>query len=556
MEAAIPNIPEFSAPALDIRPSEIGVESVAAAGRRLGAYGSQIAETKRQLGSEIASTAKIAGDQAVQYAEHQNVSALARHGTDVMAAGMQSLNAYFNGDDIPDDPKNPNAKKQALDERLNNPAAAKQWLDNTLEPMLDQYREGAWTEGGQRYAERFAENLRQHLTTSAMADQSTAAGIASRDNLQKIANTSATAAYSAHNVHDLTAIINHFDGAVDANLSTSPTIKAQDRARIKEWGEQEKAKVVSAAVQGRILSGAPYDDITKAFPQYVQPGQNAQFQKQQEFYQRSIDNAKKNSLILNKQIAEAKTQSDVNDAFAKYVHVDPQTGAVTVDPKFAVTMGKLPFNNPNDPQAATHAKTWLDWNESQHKSPPRSDNPQTVSDLLGIATDSTKTLDDVKIAVAKADIAKGITPETRAQINQVATDIRNINDPFLKNAMKVAEEQLSPKITGVPVDTSKYAAFYYDFIHNQYLPAKAAGTLPPNALDINDKTSLISQAITKATGGPQATVPAAISANGGLTAPTPAAPKSPPPPQPNEIRNGYQFMGGNPADPKSWKPAS
>ena len=296
----MPSIPEFSAPSnLGIQPTEIGVESTAAAGRRLGVYGSQIAEADVSTGRAIAGGVKSVGDAAEQYAAHQNISSLARHGADVMASGTQSLNAYFSGADIPDDPNNPGAKKAALDERLNNPAAAKQWLDNTLEPMLESYQQGAWTEGGQQYAQRFSENLRTHLTTSAIADQSPGAGIAAKDNLQKTADGYATAAFNSHNLHDLTGYINSFDHAIGAVSASSPTINANDRARINEWAEQEKAKIVSTAVQGRIMSGGSYKDITDAYPQYVQPGQNAMFQKQEQTYTRMAQGEARSARIQN-----------------------------------------------------------------------------------------------------------------------------------------------------------------------------------------------------------------------------------------------------------------
>src|ERR1700683_2703537 len=177
----MPVIPEYNAPALDIRPSEIGVESTAAAGRRLGAYGAQIAASKEQVGRETEGAVKSVGDQALQVAEHLEIAAGARHGASLMASATQGLNAYMSGDDIPDDPNDPNAKKVALDQRLNNPKAAQQWIDQKLEPSLEQYQSGFLTEGGQQYAERFTAELRSHMTTAAMADQSTAAGIAVKD---------------------------------------------------------------------------------------------------------------------------------------------------------------------------------------------------------------------------------------------------------------------------------------------------------------------------------------------------------------------------------------
>jgi hypothetical protein len=529
------DIPEYNAGNLDIRPSEIGVESTSAAGRRLGVYGSQIAASKEQTGREVAGAVKSVGDQALQVAEHFEIAKGASHGAALMASATQGLNAYMSGADIPDGPD----KQSQLDERLNNPKAAQQWIDSKLNPSLEQFQSGFITEGGQQYAQRFTANLRDHMVTAAMADQSTAAGIALKGNLQKTADGYATAAFNSHNLHDVTGYINAFDHAVGAISSTSPTINADGQARIKEWAEQEKAKIITTAVQGRILAGGSYADITAAYPQYIQPGQNAMFQRQEAFYQKSAAVAAKQELLLNKQIAEQRTQSTINDSFSKYVHVDEQTGHVTIDPKFAVDMQHLPFNNPGDPQAATHAKTWLDWTEAQQKPPPVRDNPMATGLLLSAISNPKASLDDAKTAIAKAEISKDLTPQTAAQMRQLATDLRNINDPLLTKSMESAKAIVQPKFGAEP---DAFAKFYYDFIHNQYQPAKIAGTLPPNALDMNDPKSMISMAIDKAKPSQAATT----KANGGIGGPplsTYTAPKPGPDfkPPPNWQTNGRQY---------------
>jgi hypothetical protein len=558
----MPSIPEYNAPSLDIRSSEIGVESVAAAGRRLGVYGSQIAQAKENEGKAIAGSVKTVGDIANDTATHLEVAQGARHGAALMASATQGLNSYMSGADIPDDPNDPNAKKAALDQRLNNPKAAQQWIDKNLEPSLESFQSGFLTEGGQQYAQRFTAELRSHMTTAAMADQSTAAGIAMKDNLQKTADGYATAAFNSHNLHDVTGYINAFDHAIGAISSTSPTINADGQARIKEWAEQEKAKIITSAVQGRIMAGGSYQDITNAYPQYVQPGQNAMFEKQARMIQHSDEVAQMSKIKIAKELAEANTQTAINQSFTKNVHVDSQTGAVTIDPQFATDMGKLPLNNPNDPNAATHAKTWLDWNESQHDKQPKVDNQPVVDSTLAAISDPTKSLDDAKIAIAKAQIAKGITPQTATQLRQLATDMRNLNDPVLTKTMEAAKAIISPSMGAAgQMNPAGYQQFYYDFIHNQYLPAKVAGKLPPDALDMKNPDSMISKAISAA----QPDVAAVAHANGGVGSPLPVYTAPAKPAAPAALPVGtersfqgttYKFKGGNQLDKANWEPVS
>ncbi len=147
-----------------------------------------------------------------------------------------------------------------------------------------------------------------------------------------------------------------------------------------------------------------------------------------------------------------------------------------------------------------------------------------------------------------------MTPRTRADMLQLATDMRSVNDPLLARDMEAVKDDAFLK------DPTGYAKFYYDFIHNHYLPMKMKGTLPPNWADMNDPKSLISQAVTRAT----VPLPAAIGANGGIgaplsvyTAPTSktVVPAAPPKGTIRAYRGmQYEFQGGNPRDEKNWKP--
>jgi len=561
----MPNITGYDAPALDIRPTEIGVESTAAAGRRVGVYGSQIAEAKRQEGQSIAGAVKTVGDVVNDYEAQREISTAAKHGADVMAKGSQSLNAFMTGADIPDDPSNPQAKKDELNARLQNPNSVQQWRDETLEPMLDGYRNSGFfvTKRGQDYADRFVATAREHFVTTALADQSTIAGHVTKDNLQKAADGWATAIFN--DPHNLNTSVTQFRDMLD---HMGGTVDAKTQSAIREWGEGEISKMVTAGVQGRILKGAPYDDIVKDYAPYINPGQNAMFERQQNFYQKGAAVAQKQEILLNKQIAETNAHAAINQSWGDNVKFDPETKRPVINPGFVRDMVDLPFKHPSAPDAVDKAKTYIDWAESQQKPPPRADNPATIDGLMKTIGDPSVSLDDAKIAIAKADIAKGLTKETGAQMVQLATDMRNLNNPLLTKTMEAAKEIVEPKYSGQSINPGGFAKFYYDFIHNQYLPNKVVGTLPPDALDMSQPNSMISKALAAATGGPAVTLPAAVSANGGVGGPplpVYTAPKGAPtqqarPPEPGETRQfqgqTWRFKGGNWRDQKTWEPVS
>ena len=154
-------------------------------------------------------------------------------------------------------------------------------------------------------------------------------------------------------------------------------------------------------------------------------------------------------------------------------------------------------------------------------------------------------------------------------MRELADDTTGFKDPILTNVLAGAKEQIEGGITGASgkeLNPGAYASFYYNFIHNIYMPQRAAGTLPPNALDISDPKSLISQAIAPY----KSPIAKIISGNGGIgaaSAATSAAPAAAAKPalkksgyQKGDVQpfNGhnYQFQGGNWRDKNNWKPIS
>lgn len=542
----MPNIddPAFNAP--DIRPTETGVESTARAGLRLGAYGNQIAQAKEREGQELGSAIHSAGDAAESYISHMEISKGAASGADMVA----KLNESWN--------------QTAKNADPNDPSVAAKWRAETLEPALEKYRSGFLTEGAQNWAEHFVDNYREHAVVKTSADMSSLAADAVHVNAVKTINSLSTAAFNDPSTVDFAkgALAHSLDGLTQS----SPTISATDAAKVKtDLTFQGEEKIVNAAIMGAISNGGDWHKIAddpKNAP-YVNAPEIQRAEKMEKYYQHGAAVAQKQEILLNKQIAETNAHGAINDSFGKNVTFDETTGRAVINPNFVRDMVQLPLKNPNAPDAAEKAKTYIDWAESQQKPPPRADNPQVIDGLMKTISDPTVSLDDAKIAVAKADIGKGVTAETRGQLIQLASDMRNLNNPLLVKTMEAAKEIVEPKGSGWNMNPGGFAKFYYDFIHNQYLPAKVGGTLPPDALDMSQPNSMISKALAAAQPG----MAAGVAANGGVggpalpvyTAPKPGAARpveQPKPPEAGEVRAGYRFKGGNPADPKAWEPVT
>lgn len=517
----MPNISEYEAPQnLDLRPSETGIEATARAAQRINMYGSQEAQDLQRTGEQIGRGIGQIGEAVDQYVTHQQISAGGKHGTEASAGIEQQWNNLL--------------KSPGFDP--NDPSTAAKFREEVVEPALEDFQKGFTTPHSEQWAQEFSEHFRQHMQTKTDADMSTQAGIAVRTNaVETINNLSTTTFNDPSSLNFAKDALAH---TLQGKVSTSPNISAEDAAKVtQDLTLKGEESLVKSAIQGAIMKGGNWQSIAndpKNEP-YINAAETQQFLRQEKQYQTSMRIAGNQERIQQKQIAEDNAHSSINQSWSQNVQFDPASGHVNINPQFIHDMAQLPTRNPNAPDAVEKARTYIDWAESQQKPPPVHDNPQVVDDLLRTASDPTKTLDDVKIATAKADIAKGITPQTRAQVSQLAQDMRNINDPFVKNALDLAKTQIEPSIPGVKVEANaaKYASFYYNFIHNIYLPAKVAGTLPPNALDVGDPKSMISQAIAAVPGNGHASIGGNVSTNGGVgsgNAPAPpisgAAPKS------------------------------
>lgn len=497
----MPNIPEYDQPNIAIRPNETGTEAMAAAGRRGAAF-------YNQAGERLGAALRNAGDTAVDYLDHQQINAGMEHGSALTVNLTDSWN------------------KTAASADPYDPATAAKWRAETFEPAAQQFLQGFVTEKGQQWAETYVNNLRQHFYQKTEADMSSLAGIAVDTTVRNIGNR-----FSNTAMDDPSAVpmmLNQVDHSIDGIIGANPNIKGATAAKVKlEVGEKIKEQIVKAGAYGAISNAA--DPVVAAeawsrqYPDYingeeertiaraaqVQNHANLAMAKQAELYQKQIDNL--------------KVEAGRNKIWSDNVSIDAATGKTTIKPDFFKQIVQLPGQYPHAANAVETAKTLLQWGEEQQKREvvPHDDHAAVDNLLNNVVANPNLSASDAKMAILKSDTASPMTSRTRADLIQLTEDMRNLNDPLLTQDMAAAKELVEPKFGGINSNPGAYAKFYYDFIHNQYVPARMAGKLQPNALDMNDPQSMISQAITKATGGPEVTVPAAVRANGGIGAPLP-----------------------------------
>lgn len=257
----MPNIKSYEAPALGLRPSETGVESVAGAARRVGAFYNQEAGSLQQLGSETAqlgndkarmfnslgrnasSDIEAAGDVYLKYETHKEVS----QGSAVASDMLVDLDNKWNEIKKTADP--------------NDPSVRQKFMEEVVKPRLEKFQNGDdngqtfTTEDSQKFAQGIVNKYYDHFNTKTSADMATMAGIAAHQNAQRTINSLSNAVYSDPST--LQTALDTLDHSTGHIASSSPTLDAETAARVKgELDLKGKEALIKSAALGAIQKSA------------------------------------------------------------------------------------------------------------------------------------------------------------------------------------------------------------------------------------------------------------------------------------------------------------
>lgn len=288
----MPRITTFDAPDnLGLRPTETGINAVAAAARRVqGEYNEAAAarmDTGRRIGQDIA----LGGEIATKFIEHREVSA----GAATFAEMQDGLQKRWDATAKQSDP--------------NDPTIAAKFQQEVVEPTLQKFRDGFLTESGQKFAENSVDRLRQHLYSRTSADMSTLAGIAVHNNTLKTINTLTGTVYNDPSSLDFArgTLKESVDGLADSSPNLSAAQNAKLKAELMEKGQQQ---IVRAAVEGAISKGADWrkiaDDPKNA--EYIDRAELESFVKKEQYYSR-LDQSEQRAA---RQQADYEAKKDFN----------------------------------------------------------------------------------------------------------------------------------------------------------------------------------------------------------------------------------------------------
>lgn len=388
----MPNIRTYEAPNLGLQPTEIGVQSAAMAGNRIGRFYNQVAASTKEVGNNLESGIKgdiqAVGQAVTQYVEHREVSQ--------GAAAFAQLN-----DDLT---KRWNETVQKADP--NDPTVAENYRAKVLEPALEKYRESFITEGGQKFAESRIATMRSHMFEKTAADMSSLAAVSVETNLRTASNSMSNTAVS--DPSSVPHLLDNVDASVAAMVSSSPNLKgaAASKARI-EVSEKIKEGIVKAGVFGAIQKAGDPEAVAAQwaakYPQYINGQEALQLARAAKTQARTNLALMKQTELYQRQLDEQKTHKAANDTFTKNVTIDPATGRVVVNPQYFKDALDIAKSNPNAPNGATVAKTMIDWGEAQQKKQTTFSDQAVVTDLDARMFSESNPTSEIEVLRAEAD---------------------------------------------------------------------------------------------------------------------------------------------------------
>jgi hypothetical protein len=475
-------IPQFDAGTnIGLTPTDVGVESYGRAGRTVAELYDRAGSAIADAGRSIASGATSLASAALAHIDHAQISAGAQHGVDFLAQKDQEWNDLV---------KDPNTD-------VHNPAVAQKFIEENLEPALQDFTNGFTTDKSQAWADDFAQRVRQHFLTKTAADMSSVAGAADHSTALKTIDTLGSMTFK--DPSSLGVARDTLKANIDGLITSSPTLTPEKAAELRgdllDTGERH---LVHQAVTATILQGGDWRSIANdpRNAQYIDPSELVVFAKAQKAADRT-------AILQNQAIADHQKKQNEDAAKTAYnqnltnnASIDPTTGRVTLAPDYFSSALKL-ATLPNAPPDL--ARTAIDWGEQKLKENEAiSSDPDTRKSLTDGLFDPDKPT--TRVDLMKAQINGKLSNQDFASMERLVTTLEQQplgSEPF-KETMKAAEGTLTYAMPGMPgkdpTGLTNYSRFVQSFLP-QYLQQTRAGTLPPNALDLSDPNSLISKSI-------------------------------------------------------------
>lgn len=427
----MPNIREYNARNVDIRPDERGMQAL---GREAGALGN-VADAQASLGRSAAGTAQakaeglanigkqlgsVVADVGGMYVKYRTNQQVSRGAADL--AGIQlDLTQKWNDAARGTDP--------------NDTTLAPQFHEKALEPVIEKFVEGFDTEEGKAWAQNQTAQLREHFYNKTSADMATRAGMAATQNFMVLGNRAA--ALARLDPTTIPDVINGLQQNIGTILASNPNLSPEMADKLRTTlGQGMINDTVIAGLEGAIelnpdaglaavKSGKYADyltgDATRQLETYAEVIRN----------RREVDAKQEKIIAATARKEEAKAATTQLQAST----INPETGALQFSPEYNKAAFELAkkYGADFDLDAAIR---YGDWVTTQMANPTKIvTDPYIYTDFAGRAylepTDPRKlTMAEVQRAASSGRLApeqlrhfadivgREVKPEERAEGRQ------------------------------------------------------------------------------------------------------------------------------------------
>jgi hypothetical protein len=540
---------------LGLRPDDRAAESTANAGRRVSSFYGQIAEATNATGRRANSAIQDVGNVAVKYMEHQEIS----KGAAEAAKTLYGLDTKWNETVKKSDP--------------NDPTVAAKFREEVIEPALEKMKDGYFTEGGQKFGETQVQSFRNHFFTKTTSDMARLAGVAAKANVETLTNQLTNAAIS--DPTSLRTSLDLAESSIGAMVDSSPNLKGADGSALKIALVQNAQKeIVKAAAIGAINEN-PEAGLKKfSGPEYSKFISGSEL-KQLEAQARTVERARRvdeNYQLQNQKLFKQEASDAQEGKYLEKLHSDnPQERA-------SVTAREISRDYTLTREARERMIGIVD--RETKPEPAAKISNATATDLISRIRAPTgdpmriTSLDPVYAAYEKGQLTKSDlkfvreeftnlrTPEGAALGTQQEEFIKSVkpmidkSNPLLGKIDQSGPQQVYQFTMNLRAKIEEYRRAgkdprdLMDPSKPDYMgsPAALAGYQKPLQQSLKDTAAALRgggfPAADSVTGVQVVTPPAATS--------TPRPPPTPPP-EKGFIKNGYEFLGGNPGDATSWR---
>lgn len=374
---------------------------------------------------------------------------------------------------------------------VNDNSIAEKFRVERLEPAIEKFRSGFQTSEGQKWADKFGNNVTEHMNNRFMTDGAARAGAAVKSNFEKMENDLSTAAIA--DPTNMKFLMKTAEDGVKTVVGSTPGLTPEMGAKLGTQLLQSMQKTIAQSTivaMGQKNPDAAIKAIERGdFKEWLNGSEELKYLQQmkrlntsearaarQERRDTITDNANKasNGIVLSTITPDGQIRIPANYFKAIHDQFGDLTEANPAMVRALIEYGEKELNRDRNVKIAT--------------------DPEVYSSLSNDLVAGTLTLEKLLKAKNAQTLSNENFNELHANMNALKND--TLNGEGYKASLDAAKASLTYAMPGLPGKDPKGLANYAGFLNRftaEYMKAKSSGNLQANALDVNDPSSLISQ---------------------------------------------------------------